>query len=314
MNRTSVLLAAAGLAMLTRPVAADVDNFCRVSISPNFSGGSGPYDHFVTQPGTIDLSGSATGGFNSSGDATSHVEHGVVRVTGNADVSIDSGGTGYIHDVLTVTAPGVPAGTSGTLTYTLRVAGTFTATSGSSASSWQLQSALGGGSFDMSHSGRLFSPDLGGNYSGDPFGDYSSTITFQYGSPLQLAIQFSGIAQASNSGNGQGHATVSGPLTLSWQGISNVTANGSPIPIFTVTAQTGTHYAGPLGQPTCGSADFNCDGDIGTDADIEAFFACLAGSCPPPPCTSTADFNGDGDIGTDADIEAFFRVLAGGSC
>jgi hypothetical protein len=64
----------------------------------------------------------------------------------------------------------------------------------------------------------------------------------------------------------------------------------------------------------CGSADFDCDGDIGTDADIEAFFACLAGACPPAPCASSADFNGDGDIGTDADIEAFFRVLAGGPC
>jgi probable HAF family extracellular repeat protein len=66
--------------------------------------------------------------------------------------------------------------------------------------------------------------------------------------------------------------------------------------------------------PHCGSADFNCDGDVATDADIEAFFACLAGTCPSPPCTSTADFNGDGDAATDADIEAFFRVLAGGSC
>ena len=66
--------------------------------------------------------------------------------------------------------------------------------------------------------------------------------------------------------------------------------------------------------PPCGSADFNCDGDTGTDQDIEAFFACLAGNCPPPPCTSTADFNGDGDVGTDQDIEAFFRVLAGGAC
>jgi hypothetical protein len=65
---------------------------------------------------------------------------------------------------------------------------------------------------------------------------------------------------------------------------------------------------------TCGSADFNCDGDVGTDADIEAFFSCLAGNCPASPCTSTADFNGDGDIGTDSDIEAFFRVLAGGTC
>ncbi len=64
----------------------------------------------------------------------------------------------------------------------------------------------------------------------------------------------------------------------------------------------------------CGSADFNCDGDIGTDSDIAAFFACLSGNCPPAPCCSSADFNGDGDIGTDADIAAFFRVLGGGSC
>jgi hypothetical protein len=64
----------------------------------------------------------------------------------------------------------------------------------------------------------------------------------------------------------------------------------------------------------CGSADFDCDGDSATDADIEAFFRCIAGNCPAAPCTSTADFNLDGDAGTDADIEAFFRVLAGGSC
>jgi hypothetical protein len=62
----------------------------------------------------------------------------------------------------------------------------------------------------------------------------------------------------------------------------------------------------------CGTADFDGDGDFGTDADIEAFFACLAGSC----CAECfgVDFNGDGDSGTDADIEAFFRVLAGQSC
>jgi hypothetical protein len=64
----------------------------------------------------------------------------------------------------------------------------------------------------------------------------------------------------------------------------------------------------------CGSADFNCDGDIGTDSDIQAFFACLSGACPGAPCTSTADFNADGDTGTDADIESFFRVLGGGNC
>jgi hypothetical protein len=63
--------------------------------------------------------------------------------------------------------------------------------------------------------------------------------------------------------------------------------------------------------PGC-TADANGDGDFGTDADIEAFFACLAGSC----CArcSPSDFNGDGDSGTDADIESFFRVLAGHPC
>jgi len=37
-----------------------------------------------------------------------------------------------------------------------------------------------------------------------------------------------------------------------------------------------------------------------------------AGVLPPPTCT--ADFDGDGDIGTDADIESFFRLLGGGAC
>jgi hypothetical protein len=64
-------------------------------------------------------------------------------------------------------------------------------------------------------------------------------------------------------------------------------------------------------DPCCGSADFDGDGSPGTDADIEAFFACLAGRC----CENCPqDFDDDGDSGTDADIEAFFRVLAGGAC
>jgi uncharacterized membrane protein len=66
--------------------------------------------------------------------------------------------------------------------------------------------------------------------------------------------------------------------------------------------------------PVCATADFDGDGDSGTDADIEAFFACLAGSCCAGCWHLGADFNADGDSGTDADIEAFFRVLAGGAC
>jgi autotransporter-associated beta strand protein len=104
-----------------------------------------------------------------------------------------------------------------------------------------------------------------------------------------------------------------------------------PLGVFGGVTYTGTiSYTGdyPTNNPSagsgndvviynvhgCGTADFNCDGDVGTDADIESFFACLAGTCPPPPCAGSADFNADGDVGTDADIEAFFRVLGGGSC
>jgi probable HAF family extracellular repeat protein len=76
---------------------------------------------------------------------------------------------------------------------------------------------------------------------------------------------------------------------------------------------TGEYRAFLLTPPGAAcSADFNGDGDAATDADIEAFFACMAGACCPT-CGS-ADFNGDGDAATDADIEAFFRVLAGGAC
>jgi hypothetical protein len=69
-----------------------------------------------------------------------------------------------------------------------------------------------------------------------------------------------------------------------------------------------------LPPPTCGSSDYNGDGDYGTDQDIEAFFACLGGNCCGTCWYLGSDFNGDGDYGTDADIESFFRVLAGGNC
>jgi hypothetical protein len=108
------------------------------------------------------------------------------------------------------------------------------------------------------------------------------------------------LAQGSSASN----PTVTlalGVHTITLQVTDNQSATGNDTVVITVNPGS-----------TCGSADFNHDGDIGTDADIQAFFACLGGACCPA-CDS-ADFNGDGDIGTDADIEAFFRVLGGGNC
>jgi hypothetical protein len=100
--------------------------------------------------------------------------------------------------------------------------------------------------------------------------------------------------------------TVDGSGTISYTGPGgNGGGAGGQQPLFRLAIT-------PL--PPCGSADFDGDGDVGTDADIEAFFACLAGICCPTCYPGGADFDGDGDVGTDADIESFFRVLAGGAC
>jgi hypothetical protein len=95
-----------------------------------------------------------------------------------------------------------------------------------------------------------------------------------------------------------------GVHTITLTVFDNGSATGTDEVIITVTAPGGG----------CGTSDYNGDGDFGTDADIEAFFACLAGDCCPTCFSGGSDFNGDGDFGTDADIESFFRVLAGGNC
>jgi hypothetical protein len=100
-----------------------------------------------------------------------------------------------------------------------------------------------------------------------------------------------------------------------WSWATGITHDASRIRIAgwagtTYDARVAVIWTGSL----CGTADFDNDGDLGTDADIAAFFACLAGNCRPDCWIGGADFNGDGDVGTDADIEAFFRVLAGQPC
>jgi hypothetical protein len=102
--------------------------------------------------------------------------------------------------------------------------------------------------------------------------------------------------------------------TLSQATFTAVVGQSYLIRVGGYAANRGTATLTISNQGHCGSADFDCDGDVGTDFDIEAFFRCIAGTCPPPPCCSSADFNADGDSATDADIEAFFRVLAGGTC
>jgi hypothetical protein len=109
--------------------------------------------------------------------------------------------------------------------------------------------------------------------------------------------------------------TGAGPFTYQWSrantNASGNLSNGGPISGATTAALTIA--------PTTGSAP-GSDGDAGTytvtvtnAAGSTTSTAIVAVLGAPRTCGS-ADFNADGDIGTDADIEAFFRVLAGGGC
>jgi len=146
------------------------------------------------------------------------------------------------------------------------------------------------------------SRDLNGVYTFADSGSISFATAVTQNNPVPSGTyRPGGILAAFNGQSWDGAWT----LTISDQGL------GDPGSVTSATLFNPVPYVCPAG---CGSADFNCDGDIGTDADIEAFFACLGGNCPAAPCGSDADFNNDGDLGTDADIESFFRVLGGGPC
>jgi probable HAF family extracellular repeat protein len=147
----------------------------------------------------------------------------------------------------------------------------------------------------------------------DPYYTYGISINSS-GSVLGVIETYvGGLVGAFLYSNGTLHdlADLLGEDGSAWSQLTPAQINDAGWIVGYGTIGGATHGFLARPRPTC-QADFNGDGDIGTDADIEAFFACLAGDC----CATcgSADFNGDGDVGTDADIEAFFRVLAGGTC
>jgi hypothetical protein len=135
-------------------------------------------------------------------------------------------------------------------------------------------------------------------------------------SPVNLSVSSSGTAPLAYQWRKDGAdltdgGSVSGATSSSLT-LASAQASDNGLYDVRITNACGTVLSNAAQVFVYCVSDFNGDGDVGTDADIEAFFLCLGGSC----CQTcgVSDFNGDGDFGTDADIEAFFRVLAGGSC
>jgi hypothetical protein len=293
------------------------NNTASVNIQPSFGGGSGPFTQTQTINGPASAAGSATGGGGASGNASIQMSYGVMRMSGSALFSLNAIARGITTDTITITAPGVANGTVGTLTYSLRVGGTLNATSGSSQASWSIQTNVGAPAFDISRTGRFRAPGMvPTGPGGDPFGVYSATITFTYGFAMPLYLQMDGSAQAANSSSSSGQANFGGPLTLDWLGLSNLTANGSPVTTFTVTSQSGTNWAGDLTPQQCDSIDFNGDGSLFDPTDIDAFLSVFSeGPCIPAGATcNDIDFNNDGSLFDPCDIDSFLLVFSEGPC
>ncbi|HYE62758.1 MAG TPA: immunoglobulin domain-containing protein [Phycisphaerales bacterium] len=191
----------------------------------------------------------------------------------------------------------------------------------------------------------MYGPDSGSLASGvssvtiaglSPWGvPQQATLNVTRGADVQLGVEVTGGAPVFYQWRRNGVAVLNGPGGAAdgggfVAGASGVLSSAGPV-VLTITgagvADSGVYTCGlssacgesessgvMLGVSGCGTSDFNGDGDIGTDQDIEAFFACLGGNCCPGCFEGGADFNGDGDVGTDHDIEAFFRVLGGGNC
>jgi len=250
--RATVLLVL--LATLGAAAQATTTNTAQAGANPNVSGGTGPYSGVDNENGLASTSGSATGGDGSFGSASTMVNWGFIKISGDASGSLTSAARGIFRDSVTITAPGVATGTPGTLTYAIAVNGVLDVNSlGSAATSWFLQAAMGGSLFNINRGATLYnnSPAYSKHgYVGDPFGTYSATIPFTFGVAAPLDVELTGTAQVGYYLDpGVAVASFDMAHSLYWGGITNVKAGSADVSSFVTTSVSGTNYHNSLAPP-----------------------------------------------------------------
>jgi len=242
-------------------------------------------------------------GMESSGSCTAIADYGDLRCNGSGQAHAVSGIGAFLwldewlcgapkaqySDQVTITSATLPAGTPVDIQFTLTLAGSAEVIDTNPS---------------VHYSALLTVNDPGSPGLRLTQGQAPGTVT----GVLTTAVGHTMVPAAALNVSLQAYGILGGGTNSSYScSLRATTTMNILTPGVTATSCSGHTYSG------CGSADFNGDGDIGTDADIESFFACLAGNCCPTCFGGGADFNGDGDTGTDAVIESFFRVLAGGA-
>ena len=229
-------------------------NTAQVGITPNFSGGSGPFQQVVNGFGHVLAGGGATGGpigpVVPSGDASADVSPGIVKLFASAFASTNSVARGIFRDQVTFTSPVLPTGTFVTVPYFVGMDGLLQINfpPGIGVASWQLQAVMGGGAFQVSRGGQLNNASGNVVYTGDPLGLYLGIATVQIGIPAQIDAEFTISAQAAFDFVGPGDATANFLNTGFWGGIQSVNFGGAPV-AFSVTSLSGTDWTQSFASP-----------------------------------------------------------------
>lgn len=228
--------------------AAPVLNTATETVSPFLSNGTpGTFSNMSqSKTGFVGVGGSGDDGQGDSGSALAEADYGSIKISGQFQGHGFAVANATFADNVTFTAPGVALGTFGTFNCKISVGGTLSATPSTPAvfddAAWTLSAKINEQNGNpLNNSTLTAGATLGPNgLTGNPFGVFTDSVTFEFGVPFLLLVSLDGGAEGSMGGQS---ASADLSHSLYWAGISGVTINGQPVTNFSVSSDSGTNWA-----------------------------------------------------------------------
>jgi hypothetical protein len=208
-----------------------------------------PRDETVSATGPLSDAKQPTWSSGGGAVANYYVDYGLVRVFAeNIWFVTEPGGftnagpTAGWRDRLTVTALGVPAGSSGTIELAIRVTGTIT--TGAIGAACAL--------VNIGLFAQIYTCNFAGSVTGNGFGRFSShPISFLFGEPFDFFVEV--FADAGGGGSVDGSAEVDLSKTVAYDGVIEVrdVSHQTTLDTYTITSASGFDYNVP--EPTSGA-------------------------------------------------------------